>query len=141
MLSLIDSDFNHDEISDEGPQVWIYEDDNFKNRYHVSDESKRIEYQSSSNLTTKQKGFDSNRKLRHDSTWIQHVTPLQQSSSHSTNSFKTRVIDVGETIEAEANIGIEIGLASKLESNRKTPHEWKDFGFQYNFLNTILNMF
>ena len=52
-------------------------------------------------------------------TWIQHITPLQ-SSSESTNSFKTKVITIGEGLISYKNTGIEIGLASKLNSNQKT---------------------
>ena len=67
-------------------------------------------------------------------TWIQHITPLQ-SSSESTNSFKIKVITVGEGLISYKNTGIEIGLASKLDSNQKTLPEWKELGCYYNFLN------
>ena len=66
--------------------------------------------------------------------WIQHVTPLQPSRS-SSNSFRTRVIDIGERVTAFSTGGIEIGLASKLDTNRATPHQWKKSGCHYSILN------
>ena len=75
-----------------------------------------------------------NKKLRHDSTWIQHVIPLQP-SPNPTNGFKTKVIEIGESIIADQNVGIEIGLATKLDSSLKTPHEWNKFGCHFNVLN------
>ena len=85
-------------------------------------------------MTIWEKAFHEFNKLRHDSTWIQHVIPLQP-SPNSTNSFKTKIIDLGKSILADRNVGVEIGLASKLNSSLETPHEWNKFGCHFNVLN------
>ena len=73
-----------------------------------------------------------NNKLRHDSTWMQHVTNLQPSTS-SAHSFKSRIIDVGES--SSANRGIKIGLAYKLESSIPSSHKEKELVCYYNCQN------
>ena len=108
-----------------------------RSNYRISEDDRIIQFKSSSNLTTKQKvrqvmSFIS--PPRYDSCWIQHCTPLQP-SDHSTDSFKTRVIEIGESVLASDNIAIQIGIAYKLDPNRLNPNEWKHSGIHYNCLN------
>ena len=120
--------------SNDTADQWIFENSEFRSNYHISDNGRKIRYESSSALTTSKKEMVWNKKLRHDSTWIQHVIPLQP-SPNPTNGFKTKVIEIGESIIADQNVGIEIGLASKLDSSLKTPHEWNKLGCHFNVLN------
>ena len=126
--------------SDTRSAVWIFENDSMEVRsnYKISEDDRIIQFKSSSNLTTKEKErkiiIYNSPPLRYDSCWIQHCTPLQP-SAHSTNSFKTRVMEIGESVVANGNIGIQIGLAYKFDPNRVTPNEWKHSGIHYNCLN------
>ena len=117
---------DQDDGSVDRPLEWIFENDNCKRNYQFSGDGRIIQYQSSSNLISKIKQWKSFAPLRYqdDNTWIQHITPLQP-SRNSSNSFKTRVIDIGKQVSALSSGGIEIGLASKLDTNSASPHQWK----------------
>lgn len=127
---------------DHDQTAWIFENNNseFRSNYQIFDEDRIIQFNSSFHLTTKQKEMKHYPPLRYDSIWLQHANPLEPMSL-SSNSFKTRVVDIGESLRAVStntgitNTGIEIGLAYKIDSNRETPHVWEEFGCHYNFLN------
>ena len=123
----------HATISDGHSLVWKYENNDYRSNYIESQYGQIIEYTSSSNLSTREKEDPFKRKLRHDSTWMQLNTPLNTSDGR--NVFKARVIEIGESVRADANVGIEFGLARKLDSTLKTPHKWNKFGMHYNWLN------
>ena len=129
MIFLTISD--QDDISVNRPLEWIFENGKCRRNYQISGDGRIIHFQSSSNLISKMKQWKPFAPLRYqdDDTWIQHVTALQPSRSSSI-SFKTRLVDISNRQMAFGNHGIEIGLASKLDTNRANPHQWKECGFQ-----------
>ena len=123
----------HAKIYDNNSLLWIYENNEYRSNYIESQYGQIIKYTSSSELSTREKEKRLKKKLRHDSTWMQLDTPLN--TAVGPNIFKARVIEIGESVRADANVGIEFGLARKMDLNMNIPHKWKKFGMHYNWLN------